>query len=144
MKYLVALLVLLLSPLVLADDWPRGPVRIIVPYGPGSTPDLVARIVADKLAPRIGKPVVVENKAGAAGNIGTDAVAKAPADGQTIGVSIAGPLGVNALLFRKMPYDPARDLEPVTIAATQPSVLVVASKVTAGNAKDLVALLRKD
>src|SRR5438132_1603170 len=107
MKPLLTLFLLLLSPLLLAQDWPHGPVRIIVPYGPGSTPDLVARIVADKLAPRIGKPVVVENKAGAAGNIGTDAVAKAPPGGQTIGVSIAGPLGVNALLFHKMPYDPA-------------------------------------
>ena len=65
--------------------------------------------------------MVVENKAGAAGNMGTDAVAKAAPDGQTIGISIAGPLAVNTLLFKKMPYDPARDLEPVTIAATQPA-----------------------
>ena len=108
-------------------DWPKGPVHVVVPYGPGSTPDIIARIVGDRLAKRSGQPVIVENKAGAAGNLGTDAIAKAAPDGQTIGVSIAGPLGVNALLFKKMPYDPAKDLELVSIAATQPSVLVVPS-----------------
>jgi tripartite-type tricarboxylate transporter receptor subunit TctC len=86
--------------------------------------------------------MVVENKSGASGNIGTDLVAKAPPDGQTIGVSIAGPLAVNPLLFKKMPYDPARDLEPVTVAVSQPSVLVVASKHAAGSAKDFFALLK--
>src|SRR5690348_953723 len=90
-----------------AADWPKGPVHVIVPYGPGSTPDIIARIVGDRLAKRTGQPVIVENKPGAAGNLGTDAIAKAAPDGQTIGVSIAGPLGVNALLFKKMPYDPA-------------------------------------
>ena len=99
--------------------------RIVVPYGPGSTPDIIARIVGDKLAKRTGQPMVIDNKAGASGNLGTDAIAKAPPDGSTIGVSIAGPLGVNALLFKKMPYDAAKDLELVSIAATQPSVLVV-------------------
>ncbi|MBV9891405.1 MAG: tripartite tricarboxylate transporter substrate binding protein, partial [Rhizobacter sp.] len=94
-----------------AGDWPKGPVHVVVPYGPGSTPDIIARVVGDRLAKRTGQPVVVENKAGAAGNLGTDVIAKATPDGQTIGVSIAGPLGVNALLFKKMPYDPAKDLE---------------------------------
>jgi len=127
-----------------AQEWPAGPVRIIVPFGPGSTPDLVARVVADKLSPRIGKPVIVENKPGAAGNIGTDAVAKAAPDGQTIGLSIAGPLGVNSLLFRHLAYDPRKDLAPVTIAATQPSVLVVAPNLGVGNTEELLALLRKN
>src|SRR5829696_7904261 len=67
-----------------AADWPKGPVRIVVPYGPGSTPDIIARIVGDKLAKRTGQPVVVDNKPGAAGNLGTDAIAKAPPDGSTI------------------------------------------------------------
>jgi len=106
-----------------AQQWPAGPVKVIVPYGPGSTPDIVARIVSEHLTTRLGKPFVVENKPGASGNIGTDAVAKAAPDGQTIGISIAGPLAVNTLLFRNMPYDPARDIAPITIAATQPSVL---------------------
>jgi len=124
------------------STWPSGTLRIIVPFGPGSTPDIAARIVADKLAPRLGQPVIVENKVGASGNVGTDAVAKAAPDGRTIGLSIAGPLAVNALLYKSMPYDPARDLEPITIAATQPSVLVASTRMHAANARDLVALLR--
>jgi tripartite-type tricarboxylate transporter receptor subunit TctC len=127
-----------------AGDWPKGPVRIVVPYGPGSTPDIIARIVGDKLAKRTGQPVVVDNKPGAAGNLGTDAIAKAPPDGSTIGVSIAGPLGVNALLFKKMPYDPAKDLELVSIAATQPSVLVVPTSLGVNNTDELVALMKKN
>ena len=127
-----------------AQAWPSGPVRVIVPYGPGSTPDIVARVVADKLATRVGKPVIVQNRAGAAGNIGTEAVARAAPDGRTIGLSIAGPLGVNTLLFHKLPYDPQRDLAPVTIAATQPSVLVVPPKLGVNSTAELLALLRKN
>ena len=124
------------------SNWPSGPVKLIVPFGPGSTPDIAARVVAERLSPRIGQPVIVENKAGASGNLGTDAVAKAAPDGQTIGISIPGPLAVNALLYKKMPYDPARDLAPLTIAATQPSVLVASSRLNVSNANDLVALLK--
>ena len=127
-----------------AADWPKGPVHIVVPYGPGSTPDIIARIVGDRLAKRSGQPVIVENKAGAAGNLGTDAIAKAAPDGQTIGVSIAGPLGVNALLFKKMPYDPAKDLDLVSIAATQPSVLVVPSTLGVSSTDELIALMKKN
>ena len=127
-----------------AGDWPNGPLRIVVPYGPGSTPDIIARIVGDRLAKRTNQPVVVDNKPGAAGNLGTDAIAKAAPDGQTIGVSIAGPLGVNALLFKKMPYDPAKDLELVSIAATQPSVLVVPSTLGVNSTDELVALMKKN
>ncbi|HEY2189658.1 MAG TPA: tripartite tricarboxylate transporter substrate binding protein, partial [Caldimonas sp.] len=127
-----------------AADWPKGPVHIVVPYGPGSTPDIIARIVGDKLAKRTGQPIIVDNKPGAAGNLGTDAIAKAAPDGQTIGVSIAGPLGVNALLFKKMPYDPAKDLELVSIVATQPSVLVVPSTLGVNSTDELVALMKKN
>ena len=127
-----------------ATDWPKGPVRIVVPYGPGSTPDIIARIVSDKLARRTGQPMVVDNKPGASGHLGTDAVAKAAPDGQTIGVSIAGPLGVNALLFKKMPYDAAKDLELVSIAATQPSVLVVPVTLGVNSTDELVALMKKN
>jgi len=127
-----------------AGGWPKGPVRIVVPYGPGSTPDIIARIVSDRLAKRTGQPMVVENKAGASGNLGTDAIAKAAADGSVIGVSIAGPLGVNALLFKKMPYDAAKDLELVSIAATQPSVLVVPVSLGVNSTDELVALMKKN
>ncbi len=143
-RVIAAFAVVLASSVASAQDWPTGPVRIIVPFGPASTPDIVARVVADKLAPRLGKPVIVENKAGAGGNIGTDAVAKAAPDGQTIGLSIAGPLAVNALLYRKLPYDPQHDLAPITIAATQPSVLVVTPRLGVNSAQELIALLRKN
>jgi tripartite-type tricarboxylate transporter receptor subunit TctC len=127
-----------------ATDWPKGPVHIIVPYGPGSTPDIMARIVGDGLAKRTGQSVIVENKAGAAGNLGTDAIAKAAPDGQTFGISIAGPLGVNSLLFKKMPYDAAKDLELVSIAATQPSVLVVPASLGVNSTEELLALMKKN
>jgi len=127
-----------------AADWPKGPVHVVVPYGPGSTPDIIARIIGERLAKRTGQPVIVDNKPGAAGNLGTDAIAKAAPDGQTIGVSIAGPLGVNALLFKKMPYDPAKDLELVSIAATQASVLVVPSTLGVASTDELVALMKKN
>ncbi len=126
------------------NDWPKGPVHIVVPYGPGSTPDIIARIVADKLARRTSQPMIVDNKPGASGNLGTDAIAKAAPDGQTIGVSIAGPLGVNALLFKKMPYDAAKDLELVSIAATQPSVLVVPVSLGVSTTDELIALMKKN
>jgi tripartite-type tricarboxylate transporter receptor subunit TctC len=127
-----------------ATDWPKGPVHIVVPYGPGSTPDIIARIVGDKLAKRTGQPMIIDNKPGASGNLGTDAVAKAAPDGSTIGVSIAGPLGVNALLFKKMPYDAGKDIELVSIAATQPSVLVVPATLGVNSTDELVALMRKN
>jgi tripartite-type tricarboxylate transporter receptor subunit TctC len=123
-----------------AEEWPSKPVRVIVAFAPGSTPDVVARIVSEKLSQRIGKPVIVENKPGAAGNIGTDAVAKAAPDGYTLGVTISGPLAANTLLFKKLPYNPQTDLEPITIVATQPSVLVVSQE---AGVSDMAALLAK-
>lgn len=109
-------------PVVYAQTWsPKGPVHVIVPFDAGSTPDLLARVVSERLGSRLGQPLVVENKGGASGNIGTNAIAKSTPDGQTIGVSIAGPLGVNALLYKKMPYDPSKDLDLITIAASQPA-----------------------
>ena len=107
-----------------ADGWPEKPLRLIVPFPPASTPDLLARVLADHLNARLGKPVVVENKPGAGGMIGTDAIAKAAPDGYTIGVSITGPLVNNTLLYKKMSYDPFRDLAPITLAVNQPCVLV--------------------
>ena len=109
-----------------AQDWPGKSVRIIVPFGAGSTPDIVARLVGDGLQQKYPtSSFVVENKPGASGNLGTDAVAKAAPDGSTIGVSIGGPLAINTLLFAKLPYDPHTDIAPITQLVTQPSVLAV-------------------
>ena len=128
-----------------SQDWPTKIVRIVVPFGPGSTPDVVARLVADGLQQKYpASAFVVENKPGASGNIGTDTVAKAAPDGSTLGVSIGGPLANNTLLFAKLPYDPRKDLEPVTQLITQPSVLAVNSALGVNTVAELVTLLRKN
>lgn len=140
-----ALMGLLCGPLpAFAQDWPSKPVRIVVPFGAGSTPDVIARLIADQLQKKLGQPFVIDNKPGASGNIGTDAVAKALPDGTTIGVSIGGPLAINTLLFSKLPYDPKTDISPITQLVTQPSVLVVNSKVMVNSAAELIALLKRE
>src|SRR5437016_1550941 len=107
------------------QDWPTRTVRIIVPFGAGSTPDMVGRLIADHMQQKLGQSFVVENRPGASANTGTDMVAKADPDGYTIGISLGGPLAINTLLFAKMPYDPAKDIALITMLTTQPSVLVV-------------------
>jgi tripartite-type tricarboxylate transporter receptor subunit TctC len=136
-------LVLAVQPAA-AQNWPTKPVRIIVPFGAGSTPDVVARLIADHLQTKLGQPFVIENKPGASGNTGTDAVAKAEPDGATIGVSIGGPLAINTLLFSKLPYNPATDIAPITQLITQPSALAVNSDVKVNNVAELVALLQRE
>ena len=129
-RYLAIFLAALLwcAPLA-AQDWPSRQVTIIVPFIAGSTPDSLARIVAESLQQRLSQPFVIENRPGASGNTGTAAVAKAAPDGHTLGVSIVGPLVINHLLFAKMPYETARDIAPITILASQPSVLTLAPNV---------------
>lgn len=127
----------------LAQTWPAKAVHIMVPFGAGSTPDIVARIIADGLKRQYpDSAFVVENKPGASGNIGTDAVAKAAPDGATIGVSIGGPLAINTLLFSKLPYDPKKDITAVTQLITQPSALAVNNDLKVNSVKDLVALIK--
>lgn len=124
-------------------DWPARPLRVIVPFGPGSTPDVFARLIADRLSPALRQPVIVENRVGAGGNIGTDAVAKAAPDGYTIGVSITGPLVNNTVLYRSLPYDPFKDLAPITLGAVQPNVLVVSPQLGVNTLPELMALLQR-
>jgi tripartite-type tricarboxylate transporter receptor subunit TctC len=122
-----------------SPEWaPSRPVRIIVPIV-GSTNDVLARLIAPKLQEAIGQPVVVENKPGAGGNIGADLVAKAQPDGHTLLVGYNGPLAINVTLFDKMPYDPLKDLQPLTLAVKAPQYLVVnpASGIT--SVQDLLA-----
>ena len=139
-----ALIALMLAGPALAQDWPSKSVRIIVPFAAGATPDLVARLVADALHQKLGQTFIVENRPGASGNIGTDAVAKAAPDGSTIGVSIGGPLAINTLLFGKLPYDPNKDLTLITMLVTQPSVLAINSDLGVGSVAQLVDLLRRN
>ncbi len=125
--------------------WPPKIVKIIVPYAAGSTPDLIGRIVADDLQARHpGASFIVENKPGAGGNIGTDAVAKAAPDGATLGISLGGPLAINTLLFSKLPYNPAKDIAPVTMLTSLPSVLVVPASLNINSVAEFVAALKRD
>ena len=127
-----------------AQDWPTKPVKIVVPFAPGSTPDIIMRVIAERLAPKLGQPFLIENKPGASGVTGTDAVAKAPPDGHTIGISIGGPLATNTLLFARLPYDPAKDIAPVTLLTSQASALVVNSNIKVNSVGQLVAMLKRE
>src|SRR5215831_14893995 len=124
-----------------AQEWPSRTVTIIVPFIAGSTPDSLARVLAEGLQQRLGVAFVVENRAGASGNTGTAAVAKAVPDGHTLGVSIVGPLVINSLLFAKMPYAPEKDIAPISILASQ-SVLVLSPVVAANSVESLIAAIK--
>jgi tripartite-type tricarboxylate transporter receptor subunit TctC len=108
-----------------SQPYPSKPVRLIVPFPPGSTPDIVGRTLGSSLQEALGQPFVVENRAGAGGNIGTDAVAKAPADGYTLLIGINGPIATNKYLYKSLPYDPEKDLAPISLLASAPQMLVV-------------------
>jgi tripartite-type tricarboxylate transporter receptor subunit TctC len=125
-----------------ADVYPSKPIRFVVAFPPGGGTDIIARSIAQKLGERLEQQIVVDNRPGAGGNIGTDIVAKSAPDGYTMLMGSAGPLAINASLFAAMPFDPVRDLAPVTLAASTPNVLVVHPSLKAATVKDLVALAR--
>ena len=127
-----------------AQEWsPSRTVRIIVPVL-GGTNDLVARLVAPKLQDAIGQSVIVENKPGAGGNVGADMVAKSAPDGHTLLIGYNGPIAVNVSLFEKLPYDPLKDLAPITLAVTTPQFLTVHPSVPVNSVADVIALAKKD
>src|SRR5215211_3202635 len=113
-------------PALAQGEWPTKPVRIIVPYPPGGATDVLARLYAERLGTVLGQPFVVDNRPGAGGNIGTDAVAKAAPDGYTVGFAPVSIVAINQFLYRRMPFDAARDLVPVALAWELPNVAVVA------------------
>lgn len=108
--------------------WPSRPIRIVVPFTPGGTTDILARTLAPELTKALGQPVVVENRAGAGGNIGADLVAKAPNDGYTLLMGTVGTHGINKSLYSKLPFDPQKDFAPVTLVAGVPNVMVMNTK----------------
>ncbi|RCW65700.1 Bug family tripartite tricarboxylate transporter substrate binding protein [Pseudorhodoferax soli] len=108
-----------------AQDWPAKPVKLVVPAPAGSSLDFIARTLGDKLRERWKQPVVVDNKAGAGGMLGMALVAKAPADGYTLGIGFNGPIAFGPYMYKKMSYDPARDLLPIVLTSSQPNVLAV-------------------
>ncbi len=118
--------------------WPTRPVRVVVPAPAGSSLDIIARLLADKLKDRWGQPVVVENKPGAGGMLGVDVAAKAAADGHTLAVGFNGPIAFGPFMYKKMPYDPAKDLTPIVMTTSQPNVLAVGAHVPAKTVKEFV------
>ena len=125
-----------------ADAYPAKPIRFVVAFPPGGGTDIIARSIAQKLSDRLAQQVVVDNRPGAGGNIGTDIVAKSAPDGYTMLMGSAGPLAINASLFASMPFDPVRDLAPVTLAASTPNVLVVHASLKAATVNELIALAK--
>ena len=113
------------APVLAADKWPSKPLTLVVPFGPGSSPDMMSRVIADQASQALGQPIVVQNRPGASGNLGTSVIAKAAPDGYTFGVSITGPMVNNTVLYDNLPYDPKKDLSPLTLGVHQPNILVV-------------------
>ena len=126
-----------------AQEWPAKPIRIVVPYTPGGSSDIIARAISQPLSEALKQTVVVENKPGANGNTGTDLVAKSPADGYTLLLCDVGALAITPSVYNKLPFDPAKDLRGVGMLAYSPHLLVVHPSVPANNLKELVALSQK-
>ena len=131
---------LLPCTVALAQEWPAKPIRIVVPYTPGGSSDIIARAISQPLSDALKQTVVVENKPGANGNTGTDLVAKSPADGYTLLLCDVGALAITSSVYNKLPFDPSKDLRGVGMLAYSPHLLVVHPSVPANNLKELVAL----
>ncbi len=128
-RTLVALAAALAVPMAVAQGaWPNKPVRIVVPFAPGGTTDILARTLAPELSKAFGQSFVVENRGGAGGNIGAEVVAKSPGDGYTLLMGTVGTHGINKSLYSKMPYDPQKDFAPITLVAGVPNVMVMSTK----------------
>jgi tripartite-type tricarboxylate transporter receptor subunit TctC len=132
---------LLLPASVAAQDYPNKPIRLIVPFPPGGPNDIIARVIGQRMSELIKQPVLIDNRGGQAGVLGTDAVAKSNPDGYTIGIVSASALAISPTM-EKVAYEVARDFAPITLVATVPEMLVVASNVPATNMAELVALAK--
>jgi tripartite-type tricarboxylate transporter receptor subunit TctC len=131
-------------PILAQSGWPERPVRIVVPFPPGGSTDIVARFLSETLRERLGQPFPVENRSGAGGNVGTDHVAKSAPDGYTLVIDPPGPFAINEHLYRTMPYDPARDLAPIGLVAAVPIVLMVPTTSPAHSFAELIALAKRE
>jgi tripartite-type tricarboxylate transporter receptor subunit TctC len=127
-----------------AATFPDKPMKIVVTFTPGGAPDILARILSERLTTDWGQPVIVDNKPGAGGNLGADFVAKSPPDGYTIVVGTVGTHSINGAMYSKMPYDMVKDFTPITLLATTPNMLVVNNDVPAKNLKEFIALGKKE
>jgi tripartite-type tricarboxylate transporter receptor subunit TctC len=135
--------VVVLSPVATsAQDFPSKPIRLVVPFPPGGPNDLIGRVVGQKMQEILKQQVVIDNRGGAGGALGTDVVAKAAPDGYTIAISSSGALAISMSMQEKLPYDTLRHLKPVTLVATVPELLVAATSLPAKDLKELIALAR--
>lgn len=125
-----------------ADQWPAKPLTLVVPFGPGSSPDMMARVIAEQAGQTLGEPLVVQNRPGASGNLGTGVIAQAAPDGYTFGVSITGPMVNNTILYDNLSYDPKKDLAPLTLGVHQPNILVVPAQSDIKTLDDLVQAMK--
>jgi tripartite-type tricarboxylate transporter receptor subunit TctC len=125
-----------------AQNYPSKPIRLVVPFTPGGSTDILARVIGVKLTEAWGKQVVIDNRPGAGGNIGVDLVAKSPADGYTLVMGHIGTFGVNPTLYPKLPYDPIKDFQPITLVALVPNMLSVNPALPAKSVKELIALAK--
>lgn len=128
----------------LGQAYPSRPVKVVIPYPPGSTPDIVGRTLSSRLQDALGQPFVVENRTGAGGNIGAEAVAKSPADGYTLLIGINGPAAINKYLYKNLGYDSDKDLLPISLLASAPQMLVVTPSVEANDFKAFLGYLKKN
>jgi len=143
-RHVWILLALSLPAPALAQAYPAKPVRVVIPYPAGSTPDIVGRTLSDRLQKALGQPFIVDNHTGAAGNIGAEAVAKAAPDGYTLLVAINGPVAVNKHLYKNMGYDPEKDLVPVSLLASAPQMLVTTPAVPADSFKAFIDFAKRN
>jgi tripartite-type tricarboxylate transporter receptor subunit TctC len=137
-KIAIALALGALTPLAALADYPEKPIKIIVPYPPGGSTDTVTRLIGQKLSESLKQPVVVENRGGASGMIGADAVAKSAPDGYTLLMTGSGPHVINVSLFPKIPYDPVKDFSPVALTAVYPLMMVVPASSPATNVNEFI------
>ncbi|MBW8904648.1 MAG: tripartite tricarboxylate transporter substrate binding protein [Betaproteobacteria bacterium] len=144
MRFIPVLAALLVACAAHAQNYPSRPIRIIVPYAPGGLPDTMTRLVGGKLADPLGQPIVVENMGGAGGINGVAEVVKSAPDGYTLLVADVGQIAINPHLFSKLPYQPLKDLAPVSLIGTSPLYLVAHPSVPANTLKELVALAKKE
>lgn len=143
-RCLTLCLALCLSSWTLADPaYPAKPIRLVVPYPPGGTVEVMARVIGEEITKAWGQPVVIDSKPGASGSIGSALVARAPADGYTLVFGTQSTHGTNSLLFKDIGYDPVRDFEPVTMVAAAPLLLVVNPKLPVHTARELVAYIKR-
>ncbi|MGE5524232.1 MAG: tripartite tricarboxylate transporter substrate binding protein [Rhodospirillaceae bacterium] len=141
-EVIAALLAAASSAAYAQSPYPTKPIRFIVPFAPGGGGDIIVRTVAQKLTPRLGVTVVVDNRTGAGGNVGTELAAHAPADGYTLLMANVAPMAINVSVYKPLPYDPVRDFAPISLMASFPNVLVVHPAVPARSIAELVALAR--